>query len=321
MPPVPAQYQQQQQRPRQQLQRNAYGARQDDTAGYYEKNASSVALNDDGYKQKSGKPRQLVGQTGQPETYEISALSHGSQGIRSPTTPMSGRQGSTIERGLPVTTNAPQIDMPAFFNEIDDVRQTFRELESQIVYIDQLHSRQLQGQGGDAVSYELEEATARTRQTTSDLRKRIKELQETTRIRTHGHAEQERQVRKAQIESVRVRFLDLVQNYQSMEMKNRDKAKRGIERQYQIVKPDASPEEIRQVVEGGQEVQIFAQAVSHLRCRILQHGLMSCLQLRQSTRVTNARGVLNEVQNRHEEIKRMAQTMMELQQLFNEMAV
>jgi t-SNARE complex subunit (syntaxin) len=49
--------------------------------------------------------------------------------------------------------------------------------------------------------------------------------------------------------------------YQNMEMRNRDKAKHKIERQYQIVKPDASPEEIRQVVEGGQEVQVFAQAV------------------------------------------------------------
>ena len=46
-----------------------------------------------------------------------------------------------------------------------------------------------------------------------------------------------------------------------MEMKNRDKAKQRIERQYQIVKPDATPEEIREVVNSGQEVQIFSQAV------------------------------------------------------------
>lgn len=47
-----------------------------------------------------------------------------------------------------------------------------------------------------------------------------------------------------------------------MEMKYRDKNKQRIERQYQIVKPNASPEEVRQVVDGGQEVQVFAQAVS-----------------------------------------------------------
>ena len=47
-----------------------------------------------------------------------------------------------------------------------------------------------------------------------------------------------------------------------MEMKNRDKAKQRIERQYQIVKSDATPEEIREVVNSGQEVQIFSQAVS-----------------------------------------------------------
>lgn len=182
-----------------------YGKREDDSARYYEKNASSVALHEDGYKQ--GKSRQLVGYNGQPETYEIPTLSHGGQGHRSPTTPMSGRQGSTIASGQQVTTNAPQVYMPAFFNEIDSVRETFRELESQIQYLDQLHSRQLQGSGSEEVSYELEQTTAQTRKTTSDLRKRIKDLQETTRIRTHGQAEQERQVRKAQIESVRVRFV------------------------------------------------------------------------------------------------------------------
>lgn len=261
MPPVPAQYQSRRQ-DRQNNNRQDYGDREDDSARYYEKNASSVALHDNGYQQKSGKSRQLAGYNGQPDTYEIPTLAHGGQGHRSPTTPMSGRQGSTIASGQQVTTNAPQVDMPAFFNEIDSVRDAFRGLESQIQYIDQLHSRQLQGSGSEELDYELEQATANTRRTTSELRKRIKDLQETTRIRTHGQAEQERQVRKAQIESVRVRFLDLVQNYQSMEMRNRDKAKRGIERQYQIVKPDASPEEIRQVVEGGQEVQIFAQAVS-----------------------------------------------------------
>lgn len=45
-------------------------------------------------------------------------------------------------------------------------------------------------------------------------------------------------------------------------MKNRDKAKQKIERQYYVVNPSATPDEVRQVVEGGQEVQVFAQAVS-----------------------------------------------------------
>lgn len=67
--------------------------------------------------------------------------------------------------------------------------------------------------------------------------------------------------------TVTIRFMEVLQTYQSMEMKHRDKSRQRIERQYLIAKPDASPEEIRKAVEGGQEVQVFAQAVSRvLRC-------------------------------------------------------
>lgn len=56
--------------------------------------------------------------------------------------------------------------------------------------------------------------------------------------------------------------MELLQNYQNMERKQRDRSRQRIERQYLIAKPNASPEEIRQAVEGGQDVQVFAQAVS-----------------------------------------------------------
>lgn len=56
--------------------------------------------------------------------------------------------------------------------------------------------------------------------------------------------------------------MELLQNYQNMEMKQRDRSRQRIERQYLIAKPDASPEEVRQAVEGGQDGQVFAQAVS-----------------------------------------------------------
>jgi syntaxin 1B/2/3 len=316
---------------------NGYGGRQDNEAGYYERNASSAALNDDdGYSQKSRSKASLHGYGAQPDTYEIPSLPKSSNNYPShqqpqfsPSTPRSNGgagQHASIPPGAQITSNAPQVDMPSFFNEIDEVRDSFRELEQAIVYLDQLHSRNLQGTGSEETQYELEQAADQTRQQTAQLRQRIKALQETTRIRTHGQAEDDRLVRKAQIESLRnkcgvfsrpsvrwrspllisfvpdCRFLEIVHSYQNMEMRNRDKAKRGIERQYQIVKPDATPEEIRQVVEGGQEVQVFAQA------------------LRQSNRVANARGVLNDVQNRHEDIKKIAQTIMELQRLFEDMA-
>ena len=193
---------------------NGYGGRQDNEAGYYERNASSAALNDDdGYSQKSRSKASLHGYGAQPDTYEIPSLPKSSNNYPShqqpqfsPSTPRSNGgagQHASIPPGAQITSNAPQVDMPSFFNEIDEVRDSFRELEQAIVHLDHLHSRNLQGTGSEETQYELEQAANQTRQQTAQLRQRIKALQETTRIRTHGQAEDERLVRKAQIESLR----------------------------------------------------------------------------------------------------------------------
>lgn len=275
-----------------------YGSRNDDR--YYQQNASSAALNEEDespYDEKqddqsyvtSGYPPQSRGNT-QHQTYEVGlprgqsqpqpqrrSMQHSAPMGYSNSVP----QTPAAAQGANVVTDAPQIDMSSFFEEIQSVRDSFRTLEQYIGMLDQLHSRSLNTSGAAEAEAEREQVAVETRKLTNSLRQRIKDLQETTRIRTHGQAETDRQTRKVQITGLKEkwvavqyfgmrfsniavdRFLAIVQSYQSMEMKNRDKSKQRIERQYQIVKPNATPEEIRQVVDGGQEVQIFAQAVSY----------------------------------------------------------
>lgn len=60
------------------------------------------------------------------------------------------------------------------------------------------------------------------------------------------------------------KFVEAIQNYQSVEQQYRQKYKQRLERQFKIVKPDASPEEVRAVVNDDQGGQIFSQAVSLL---------------------------------------------------------
>ena len=55
--------------------------------------------------------------------------------------------------------------------------------------------------------------------------------------------------------------MDAIQNYQTVEQQHRQKYKQRIERQYKIVKPDATPEEVRAVVEDDNGGQVFSQAV------------------------------------------------------------
>ncbi len=61
---------------------------------------------------------------------------------------------------------------------------------------------------------------------------------------------------------VKSKFVEAIQSYQQVEQQYRTRYKQRMERQYKIVKPDATPEEVRAVVNDTNNDQIFSQAVS-----------------------------------------------------------
>ena len=68
------------------------------------------------------------------------------------------------------------------------------------------------------------------------------------------------------------------------------------------VKPDASPDEVKAVVDDDQGGQIFSQALMN------------------SNRYGEARSAYREVQERHTDIQRIENTLEELAQLFNDVS-
>jgi syntaxin 1B/2/3 len=85
-----------------------------------------------------------------------------------------------------------------------------------------------------------------------------------------------------------------------------------------IVKPDATPEEVRAVVEDDQGGQIFSQAVSSVDVLLCMGMFWTRYQLMSSNRYGESRAAYREVQERHEDIKRIERTIAELAQLFND---
>jgi syntaxin 1B/2/3 len=85
------------------------------------------------------------------------------------------------------------------------------------------------------------------------------------------------------------------------------------------VKPNASPDEVRAVVDdsGG---QIFQQAVRYPTFQLSIHRLMH-FQLLNSDQFGRSRAAYREVQERHNDIVKITETMAELQQLMNDMAM
>ncbi|KAI0647220.1 t-SNARE [Trametes meyenii] len=190
--------------------------------------------------------------------------------------------------------------MAGFYNEIGSIQDDIRTFNDNVARISDLHSRSLNATDDVAtqrVNNQLEELVADTSALSNVLRRRIKSLQK------QGGGGRDGEIRKQQTGLVKQKFMDAIQNYQTVEQQHRQKYKQRLERQYKIVKPDASPEEVKAVVDDDQGGQIFSQALMN------------------SNRYGEARSAYREVQERHADIKKIEKTLTELAQLFNDMSI
>ncbi|KAG0083365.1 Plasma membrane t-SNARE, secretory vesicle fusion [Podila epicladia] len=216
----------------------------------------------------------------------------------------SGRQPSSparIEMGAVPSSNNSGSDMNAFFSEVTSIQEDIAKVESNINKIEELHDISLNGVATDDQSSrtnrQLEGITADTTQLSNRIKKRIKDI-ELANLRLANSPDI--QLRRTQAASLKDKFLKTLRRYQQSESESRKRYQGRMERQYKIVKPDATPQEIQQVMESDNQ-QIFAQSVL------------------QSTRYGDANRALREVQSRHDDIKKIEKTILELHQLFIDM--
>ncbi|KAG0045450.1 Plasma membrane t-SNARE, secretory vesicle fusion [Gryganskiella cystojenkinii] len=192
-------------------------------------------------------------------------------------------------------------DMNAFFSEVTSIQEDITRIEQNINKIEELHDVSLNGVATEDQSAhttrQLESITADTTQLSNRTKKRIKDI-ELANLRLANSPDI--QIRRTQAATLKDKFLKTLRRYQSSESEARKKYQGRMERQYRIVKPDATPQEIQQVMESDNQ-QIFAQSVL------------------QSTRYGDANRALREVQSRHDDIKKIEKTILELHQLFIDM--
>ena len=97
------------------------------------------------------------------------------------------------------------------------------------------------------------------------------------------------------------RIRKAINHYQTVESQFRKDVQEQQRRQYLIVNPDATEEEIIQATESGADTQIFQQALLN------------------SDRRGQAQSTLANVRQRHDAIQQIQRTMMELAQLFQDL--
>jgi len=191
-------------------------------------------------------------------------------------------------------------DMSVFYSEISSIQDSLRTFNDNVSRIGDLHSRSLNNMDEVATqrnASQLDQLVSDTSSLSNTLKRRIKALEARSGSGRDG------QIRKQQTALVKSKFIEAIQGYQGVEQQYRTKHKQRMERQFKIVKPDASPEEVRAVVNDESGGQIFSQALMN------------------SNRLGQSRAAYKEVQERHEDIKRIEQTLGELAQLFNDMSI
>ena len=192
-------------------------------------------------------------------------------------------------------TNAPQGDMMDFFEEVDEIKKSILQYDQNIDSIESLHKRSLNEISEEQEAYTQEQIESLSDETSSlsqSLKDRIKSLQSrSTKDST----------KKTQAENLKRQFMNSIQRYQTVQATFRQRYRERAERQYRIVRPEATDAEVRDAIEDAHGEQIFSQA------------------LMTSNRRGQAQTALSEVQNRHKEIQKIEQSMSELAQLFHDM--
>jgi len=188
-------------------------------------------------------------------------------------------------------------------NQISSIQDELRRIDANVSRIGDLHSRSLNNTD-EALAQQnataLDELVEETRALCNQIKNQIQDLEKES-----VPPGQDPRIRKNQTSLVRSKFVEALQNYQQVEQQYRSRYRQRVERQFKIVKPDATPEEVTAVVQNDQGAggQVFAQALTS------------------STRYGESRAAYREVQERHEDIRKIERTLAELAQLFNDMDV
>jgi len=213
-----------------------------------------------------------------------------------------------IELGIKEEAGSDGQDfMNAFFRDVglikgamSGIRKNIKQIEEK--YVIQLNSVSVDQNKG---SNEVQALIDTTNGQVTEVRHRLDKLKSDTAAFQNSKAATSTEVRiRANMHSTLTqKFLELVQEYQEVQTTYKNKYKEKVERQYKIAKPDASPDEIEDAMQSGDSSKIFANQIldTHLH--------------------KQAKDALAYIEARHKDIVRLEASILELHQLFVDMAV
>ncbi|KAI0885675.1 t-SNARE [Annulohypoxylon maeteangense] len=186
-----------------------------------------------------------------------------------------------------------------FLGRIQFLRNEIGTLTNNVRAIASLHQRALAEADGGAASSQLERIIAETQTLNRGIRDQLKFLANDANKTTDAS----RNVKERQVNTIKSEFERELRSYQEEEGSYRQRYRDQIARQYRIVNPDATEDEVRQATEAdwGNE-GVFQTAL-------------------RTNRTGQASTVLGAVRARHNELQRIEHTLTELASMFQDLAV
>ncbi|KAJ3039277.1 Syntaxin-1A [Rhizophlyctis rosea] len=196
--------------------------------------------------------------------------------------------------------------MHGFFDEVSAIKEQIAGVKSNVEQIEQLHQKALNviSEEQSALNTkELDKMMDQTNKKAGEIRNKLKAMEaQNKQLEKKGDNPSDVRIRVTQHGGLTKRFLDVMMEYKDIQKKYQDKYKQRLQRQFLIVKPQATPEEVEKMV-SGETGPVFAQ------------------QIMQSGQRGEARRALMDIQDRHQDIVRIERSIIELQQLFMDMSV
>jgi syntaxin 1B/2/3 len=176
-----------------------------------------------------------------------------------------GYEMGSLNGQQPAGYAPPEVNLQDFFDEVEQIRGGIEKVNANIATIESLHQRSLNEVDESSqqnTQHRLEALVAETSSLNNSLASRIKILK--------GKASRDPS-KSPQVGALDRNFKDTLRKYQMVEKTFADRTREQMARQYRIVRPDASDEEVRQACEDAQGQQIFSQAVSR------SHSCVECI--------------------------------------------
>jgi len=195
--------------------------------------------------------------------------------------------------------------MKEYFEEVNSIQEGMATIRRNLLSIEEKYGQSLvtmDMEQGAKSSEELERLIDSTNLTAQDIRNKLKQLDESSKKNKGKGGPAQAKIRSNMQGALTKKFLDLMQEYQELQTKYKNKFRERVATQYKMVKPDATGEEIDEAIESG-DTQIFAKAILD------------------TERKNQAKSALAYIESKSNDIKRFEQSIQELHNLFLDMAI